>query len=175
MMDRTCAFMTGMSFGAGLMYILDPQTGGRRRALARDKMVRMAHEAQDAADVVRKDAWNRAQGLAAGDWSVLAGGKRALEHPWQGGWSPTARTFMGLLGGGLFLYGLTRSAPEACFLGCAGLALAAEGATNARLDDLADIPKAAAGLAARAQAAVNFGQGEQGGRTNSPTPATAGA
>src|SRR5205807_2437450 len=99
----------------------------RRRALVRDKAVRLAHEAQDAAEVVARDARNRARGLAAGDLSVLVGGKRALRHPLRGGWSPTARTLMGLTGGGLFLYGLTQDAPVSCVLGTVGLALAAEG------------------------------------------------
>jgi hypothetical protein len=72
---------------------------------------------------------------------VLVGGKRALSHPLRGGWSPSARALMGLLGGGLFLYGLTQEAPAACALGTVGVALAAEGATNAGLDDLARVPQ----------------------------------
>ena len=61
------------------MYLFDPQMGRRRRALARDKAVSLTHEAQDAARVVARDASNRARGLAAGDLSVLVGGKRATE------------------------------------------------------------------------------------------------
>jgi hypothetical protein len=140
-MDSACAFLAGASLGAGLTYMLDPQQGRHRRALIRDKALRLAHDAQDAAEVVAKDARNRAQGLASGDLSVLVGGKRALEHPLRGGWSPTARALMGLTGGGLFLYGLTQEAPEACLLGAVGLALAAEGATNAGLDDIAGAPR----------------------------------
>src|SRR5262245_1423665 len=113
-MDRTIAFLAGAGLGAGLMYVLDPQMGRRRRALVRDKAVGLAHQAQDAAEVVAKDAANRARGLASGDLSVLAGGKRALSHPLRGGWSPTARALMGLAGGGLVLYGLTQEAPTAC-------------------------------------------------------------
>jgi len=129
------------------MYLLDPQMGRRRRALAGDQAVRMAHDAQDAAGVVTRDMKNRAQGLAAGDLSVLAGGKQALHNPLRGGWSPSGRALLALLGGGLFLYGLTREAPTACILGCTGLALAAEGVTNAGIDDITRIPQqAAAGL-----------------------------
>src|SRR3954471_1331515 len=106
-MDRAVAFLAGAGLGAGLMYILDPDRGRRRRAFVRDKAVRLAHEAQDAAEVVGKDMKNRAQGLASGDLSVLAGGKRALSNPLSGGWSPSARALMGMAGGGLVLYGLT--------------------------------------------------------------------
>jgi hypothetical protein len=70
------------------MYILDPQMGRRRRAMARDQMVHFAHEAAESAQAVGRDVRNRAQGLASGDWSVLVGGKRALKNPLAGRWSP---------------------------------------------------------------------------------------
>ncbi|WP_410960003.1 hypothetical protein, partial [Salmonella sp. SAL4434] len=87
------------------MYVLDPQQGRRRRALARDKAVRLAHEAQDAAEVVGRDFSNRARGLASGDLSVLVGGRRALANPLRGGWSPSGRALMAGVGAGLFVYG----------------------------------------------------------------------
>jgi hypothetical protein len=36
-----------MALGAGLMYLLDPRGGGRRRAFIRDKMIRATHQAGD--------------------------------------------------------------------------------------------------------------------------------
>ena len=36
---RTWSFLKGAMIGAGLMYLLDEHSGGRRRALIRDKMV----------------------------------------------------------------------------------------------------------------------------------------
>ena len=84
-MERAISLLAGVGIGAGLMYILDPQLGRRRRALARDKMVRLAHEAEEAAAVVAKDMSNRIQGLKSGDLSVLVGGKRALQNPLRGG------------------------------------------------------------------------------------------
>jgi len=141
------------------MYILDPQMGRRRRALARDKAVRFAHEAEDALEVVGKDLRNRAQGLAAGDCSVLVGGKRALQHPLAGAWSPSARALMTGLGAGLFVLGLTRNFPTACILGTVGAALATEGLTNLGVDDLTS---AAGNLAQTAKgAAGNLGFGGQ--------------
>ncbi len=140
-MEHMTTFLTGAGLGAGLMYLFDPRMGRRRRALARDKMISMAHEAREAADVVAKDMRSRAQGLAAGDLSVLVGGRRALHNPLRGSWSPSGRALMTGLGVGLFVYGLTQSAPKACFLGCAGLALAAEGITNAGIDDIARLPE----------------------------------
>ena len=154
-MDRALSMLAGLGVGAGLMYVLDPQSGRRRRALARDQAVHLAHEARDTARVVGRDLRNRAQGLAAGDCSVLVGGKRALEHPFQGGWSPSARALMTGLGAGFFLYGLTGRAPTACVLGTLGLALAAEGVTNVGVGDvtcaagrLADRAREVAGTAA---------------------------
>jgi len=155
-MDRALTLLAGAGLGVGLMYVLDPQAGRRRRALARDKMMRLAHETQDAAGVVARDMRNRAQGLASGDFSVLAGGKRALNNPWRGGWSPSARALMAFLGGGLFLYGLTRPAPTACLLGTAGLALAAEGLTNAGFDDLARLPQNMASAAGQVAGNAGF-------------------
>jgi len=47
--------------GAGLMYVFDPDQGRRRRALVRDQMTGMAHEACDAAQSVQRDLANRAR------------------------------------------------------------------------------------------------------------------
>jgi hypothetical protein len=56
---------SGAALGAGLMYMLDPDRGTRRRALARDKAVRAAHKTSDAVEALGRDAANRAKGLAA--------------------------------------------------------------------------------------------------------------
>jgi hypothetical protein len=151
-MSRAVSMLAGLGVGAGLMYFLDPQMGRRRRALVRDKAVSLAHEAQDAADVVRRDVRNRARGLASGDLSVLVGGKQALSNPFRGGWSPTGRALLTGLGAGLFLYGLTRRAPTACVVGTLGCALAAEGLTNV---GLRDVTEAAGNLTERARDVAN--------------------
>ena len=53
----------GAGLGAGLMYLLDPQGGGRRRALARDKTVHALKVSGNAAVKTSKDLGNRTKGL----------------------------------------------------------------------------------------------------------------
>jgi hypothetical protein len=130
-----------MLAGAGAMYLLDPEQGGTRRAKLRDKWVALTNDLQDAADVISRDASNRMEGLRSGDMSVLVGGKNALSNPFRGGWSPTGRAILGGLGSGLFLYGLALRSPKACLLGTAGLAMIAEGVTNAGIDDVRRLPQ----------------------------------
>jgi CBS domain-containing protein len=59
--------------GAGLMYLLDPQMGGTRRSIARDKMIRAQRKTREAAAVTARDLKNRASGL-------LAEGKAKFSH-----------------------------------------------------------------------------------------------
>lgn len=141
-MHRTTTLLTSAGLGAGLMYFLDPNRGRQRRAQIRDKMARIGHRIQDTRDVVVRDVRNRMRGLAAGDLSILVGGKNALRgNPLRGSWSPAGRALLGLIGGGLFLRGLMREAPTACFLGTAGLALMIEAATNAGIEDIKQVPE----------------------------------
>jgi hypothetical protein len=55
----------GVGLGAGLMYLLDPQSGRRRRALTRDKAVHVLHKGGDALRKTSRDVANRGRGLAA--------------------------------------------------------------------------------------------------------------
>jgi hypothetical protein len=174
-MNRAIALLGGMGLGARMMYLLDPQQSRCRRAIARDRMIRMAHEARDAKDVIVRDMQNRAQGLAAGDLSVLVGGHRALQHPLRGGWSPSARALMGMLGGGLFLFGLTRSAPQACVLGTIGLGLVAEGISNAGIEDITHLPEKVSAKATSIADRMGIGSlMSSDGRAKRPQPAAIG-
>lgn len=65
MLQDRAAMLTGVGIGAGLMFLLDPATGRRRRALMRDKCVRAAHRTGDAAGATGRDIANRATGVAA--------------------------------------------------------------------------------------------------------------
>jgi uncharacterized membrane protein len=57
--------MSGIGLGAGLMYLLDPDRGRRRRALVRDQLVHGWNKAEDALDTTAADFANRTRGLAA--------------------------------------------------------------------------------------------------------------
>ena len=57
--------LLSLGLGAGLMYVLDPQMGKRRRAVARDTMMHWGRKASSAASVAARDAMNRASGIVA--------------------------------------------------------------------------------------------------------------
>ncbi len=57
--------MTGVGWGAGLMYFLDPERGATRRARARDRLTHAAHRSADAMSVAKRDLSHRASGTAA--------------------------------------------------------------------------------------------------------------
>ena len=57
--------LTLAAAGAGLMYLLDPDGGRRRRARVRDQLVRAAHRTGDAVDATSRDVGNRARGVVA--------------------------------------------------------------------------------------------------------------
>src|SRR5438270_13698394 len=64
-MDQGLTLLGGLGLGAGLMYLLDPDLGRRRRALLRDKLVSAASRTDDCLDTTWTDVQQRAQGLAA--------------------------------------------------------------------------------------------------------------
>ena len=75
--DNNCTNMGlvllgGVALGAGLMYLLDPDGGRRRRALVRDQAVHLGHETQDMVEGKAKDLSNRAQGVVAEARSAAA-------------------------------------------------------------------------------------------------------
>jgi hypothetical protein len=62
--DLLTAAAAGFVLGALTMFILDPDQGRRRRALARDKMVRYGNDISDFVAGTAKDLSNRAYGIA---------------------------------------------------------------------------------------------------------------
>ena len=57
--------LVGAATGSALMFMLDPATGRRRRALMRDQMTRATRKARDGADAAARDLVSRAGGVAA--------------------------------------------------------------------------------------------------------------
>ena len=64
-MNRGLTFAAGLGVGTGLIYVLDPQLGKRRRALLRDKLVWLQRKTGDCVEVTARDLSNRASGIAA--------------------------------------------------------------------------------------------------------------
>ena len=62
---KAAVFIGGAGLGAVLMYVLDPERGKRRRALARDKAVSLAKDTGRAVARTSRDLGNRAKGVAA--------------------------------------------------------------------------------------------------------------
>lgn len=69
-MERN-SFLAGLAAGVALAYVLDPVSGGRRRALVRDKVARAGHRTRQVAEGAAIDISNRARGLAADARSTL--------------------------------------------------------------------------------------------------------
>lgn len=64
-LDAGLLVLGGLGLGAGLMYMLDPNRGRRRRALARDRLIHAAHVITHAAGTTSRDLSHRANGLWA--------------------------------------------------------------------------------------------------------------
>jgi uncharacterized membrane protein len=58
-------FLAGAGVGVAFMYLIDPNTGARRRGLLRDKMVYASHKAANGVDAAARDLANRAYGTWA--------------------------------------------------------------------------------------------------------------
>ena len=59
---RTCAILGGLGIGAGLMYLLDPNNGKRRRSIVRDKARKAYHTSGRAAGRWGRKIANRGKG-----------------------------------------------------------------------------------------------------------------
>ena len=71
MRSDTRSLAIGLTLGAGLMYLLDPNRGARRRHLLRDKGVHARRVAREGWDATAHDLANRSRGLAAAARSRL--------------------------------------------------------------------------------------------------------
>jgi uncharacterized membrane protein len=64
-MNGRYLLLTGTALGAGLMYLLDPISGKRRRAFTRDKMTHLAKETDRVVGQTSRDLRNRYEGAVA--------------------------------------------------------------------------------------------------------------
>ena len=65
MNSKTTSLLTGASLGIGLMYLLDPTHGQRRRARMRDQVTHLLRKTGDGLDATARDFSNRMTGAAA--------------------------------------------------------------------------------------------------------------
>jgi hypothetical protein len=72
-MNPLISALAAFAAGATAMYYLDPDLGRRRRALARDKAVKVSHQARDYAQVKGKRAAGHLKGLALGSRTRIEG------------------------------------------------------------------------------------------------------
>src|SRR5438128_11922891 len=71
LMKRNLTLIGCVGLGAGLMYLLVPDRGRRRRTLLRDRAVHLRNQTRDGLDTAWRDLRNRTRGLAAGARSRL--------------------------------------------------------------------------------------------------------
>lgn len=64
-MNKGLTFGAGLGLGTGLMFMLDPARGRRRRALLRDKCAWSARKTGEAFEVTKRDLQNRAHGITS--------------------------------------------------------------------------------------------------------------
>lgn len=77
-MDSRISMLFGISLGAAIMYLLDPDRGRRRRSLIRDQVVHTAHGAEDFSSGMASRARhirNRATG------AIHEGRRRFMDDP----------------------------------------------------------------------------------------------
>jgi hypothetical protein len=72
---NTSSVLIGAAAGSALMFMLDPDRGGRRRALLRDQAVRVTRKTRDGFDATSRDLANRTMGVAAAARARLSRGE----------------------------------------------------------------------------------------------------
>jgi len=158
-LENAFMLLTGVGVGVGLMYLLDPSMGQRRRAMIMEGMSSATGKAGEGLG----SAWDKTTETASGAWESVADGARGVMDKAtsmfsgggsgggnqgqpgnqnagraQGGmteiadepWTPTTRMLVGTAGGALVAYGMTQRFPIACAIGTVGLGLVARAVTN---------------------------------------------
>ena len=85
-----CAALTGISLGAALMYLFDPDRGRGRRAKLGDQVASKANKIGSSIGSKARDLRNRAQGVIHQVESVIPGYERQTEAGGLGQTTPRA-------------------------------------------------------------------------------------
>jgi uncharacterized membrane protein len=130
------------------MYLSDPRTGRRRRAVLRDQVAKASHNVRGAAGEAARDMRNRLHGLSAEVNHALHPEGPAQDVPGFEGsqvgtagdagshWSPTARLLATAAGGILLLAGARRGRLSGLALAGTGAALWTRGIGNLEISEL---------------------------------------
>lgn len=122
------------SLGAGVMFLLDPRGGRRRRALLRDKGFSWARHATGAIDKTSRDLKNRVHGTIV---NIRSGhplrGKPALLNS---NWPPAIRLMAGTAGGLMTIFGAAKGGAMGKTLSGIGIGAMALATTNFSARDL---------------------------------------
>ncbi len=155
-MNRALTLLGGLAAGSGLMYMLDPDRGRRRRALVRDKTVSAVKGSGDAISKTTRDLANRAKGAAYESTRVF---RKRGEEQYQTGrhaaqqakfalmrddWPPAWRAVSGVAGGALAVYGIVRRDALGAAITAAGATMITRAATNREASRLFGLVKKAA-------------------------------
>jgi uncharacterized membrane protein len=146
--------LTGVGMGAGLMYILDPASGRRRRRTVVDQTRSLARQsgratgrATDALlastrQVLGVRGGNRPQPDETGEGGPARqdGGLRAEFDLVRENWTPSLRCLAATAGSGLVAWGIRRAGGLGLAVGSAGAALLARAGSNRRLGKLIGLP-----------------------------------
>jgi uncharacterized membrane protein len=123
----TKSLLNGIALGAGLMYVLDPQAGSRRRQTIKEKakttVDKTAHVAQTAQQKIRETSGKQQALRKQGAEKLSRAGSRAGRFLSR----RTGRILTGTAGGALAYYALRRRGTLGAGLGAAGLGLVAMG------------------------------------------------
>jgi uncharacterized membrane protein len=139
-----------LGLGAGLMYLMDPQSGRKRRSDLGHRFASIQRRAEHGRDIVARDATNRAHGLLVETRQALESRRDGLQGPTLGEvangvaaswrrerWSPAQRALAGAAGAALAMYGYLRGGVRGMALCVTGGALVARASANESLERLA--------------------------------------
>jgi outer membrane lipoprotein SlyB len=124
----------GAGVGAGLMFLLDPRLGRRRRALLRDKAVSFSRQAVVAVDKTSRDVKNRTYGTVV---SIKTGHVMDVRPSiLNANWPPATRLMAGAAGCAVTATGIAKGGVLGSILGAVGLGTVGLAVTNFSIRNL---------------------------------------